>query len=86
MTAARKKQAPVAEELFPTPSEEELQRRHLEALEIVADWKEELQRRQKRLLLRSEMIGGVTDEEVEELRQDFKRLEQCMRVLSWRVE
>jgi predicted peptidase len=51
------------EELFPTPTEREFQERHLEALEICADWKESIERRRKRLLLRAELIGGV-DEEV----------------------
>jgi hypothetical protein len=69
---------------FTPPSAAELQERHLECLTICADWKAELERRQKRLLLRSEMIGGVSEEEVEELRADFDRLAQCMRGLAWR--
>jgi hypothetical protein len=88
MNAVRKKTAAVewrtAPPKFTPPSDAELQARHLECLEICGDWKEELERRQRRLLLRSEMIGGVSEEEVEELRADFDRLAQCMRVLAWR--
>jgi hypothetical protein len=84
--AAKKKELPASPYPFTPPTEEELHLRQLEALEICADWKEELQRRQQRLLLRSEMIGGVTEEETEELRTDFDRLNRCMRVLAWRAE
>jgi hypothetical protein len=83
--AAKKQPLPADPYPFTPPTEEELQRRHLDALEIIADWKEELERRQQRLLLRSETIGGVSEEETEELRTDFARLNQCMRVLAWRV-
>jgi hypothetical protein len=69
---------------FSAPSPAELQERHLEALEICADWKESLQRRQQRLLLRSELIGGVTDDEVEQLKEDAEMLRHCMAVLAWR--
>ena len=69
---------------FTPPSDAELQARHLECLEICADWKEELERRRQRLLLRAEFIGGVDEEEVEEARQDAERLRRCMEVLAWR--
>ena len=39
-------------------------------MEICADWKESIARRRQRLLLRAELIGGVDEEEVEEVRQD----------------
>ena len=84
---ARKKEALVfesAEQLFRMPTERELQQRHLEALEICADWKESIERRRQRLLLRAELIGGVEEDEVEELRQDAERLRRCIEVLAWR--
>ena len=95
--AAQKKTAPVASEggeigngkfgpQFSTPSPGELQERYLEALEICADWKESIVRRRQRLLLRMELIGGVEEEEVEEVRQDGERLRRCMEVLAWRPQ
>ena len=95
--AAQKKTAPVASEggeigngkfgpQFSTPSPGELQERYLEALEICADWKELIVRRRQRLLLRMELIGGVEEEEVEEVRQDGERLRRCMEVLAWRPQ
>jgi hypothetical protein len=79
--AAQKKTAPVASEggelgdehlrpKFSNPSATQLQDRYLEALEICADWKESIERRRSRLLLRAELIGGVDEEEVEEVRQE----------------
>jgi hypothetical protein len=50
-------------------------------LEICADWKESIERRRKRLLLRAELIGGVDEDEVDEVRQDAERLRRCMEVL-----
>jgi hypothetical protein len=96
MNARKKQTAPVASEggelgdeqvrpQFSTPSAAELQERHHEALEIVADWQESFGRRHKRLLLRMELIGGVDEDEIEELRQDAERLRRCMEVLAWRV-
>ena len=93
--AAQKKTAPVASEggelgndhdrpRFITPSPAELQERYLEALEICAEWKESIARRRQRLLLRFELIGGVDEEEVEEVREDAERLRHCMEVLAWR--
>jgi hypothetical protein len=93
--AAQKKTAPVASEggelgdehlrpKFSIPSAIQLQDRYLEALEICADWKESIERRRSRLLLRAELIGGVDEEEVEEVRQDAERLRRCMEVLAWR--
>jgi hypothetical protein len=69
---------------FTAPSDAELQERHLEGLEICADWKESIERRRKRLLLRAELIGGVDEDEVDEVRQDAERLRRCMEVLAWR--
>jgi hypothetical protein len=86
---ARKKDALVfesAEQFFRMPTERELQQRHLEALEICADWKKSVERRRQRLLLRAELIGGVEEDEVEELRQDAERLRRCMEVLAWRPQ
>ena len=31
-----------------------------------------------------ELIGGVDEEEVEEVREDAERLRHCMEVLAWR--
>jgi hypothetical protein len=93
--AAQKKTAPVVSEggelgngkfgqQFSSPSAEELQERYLQALDICADWKEANDRRRLRLLLRMELIGGVDEDEVEELRQDAERLRRVMEVLAWR--
>jgi hypothetical protein len=71
---------------YRAPTEAELQERHLEALEIVADWKDSIARRRKRLELRAELIGGIDDDEVGELRQDSDRLARCIQVLKWGME
>jgi hypothetical protein len=87
MRALRKKTAAVESDptpKFTPPTSEQLQERYQEALEICADWKESIERRRQRLLLRTELIGGVDEEEVEDVRQDAERLRRCMEVLAWR--
>jgi hypothetical protein len=79
-------QGEIVEQLSRTATEAELQARQLEGLEILADWKVEIERKKKRLLLRVELIGGVDEEEEGELRRDADRLARCMQVFGWRVE
>jgi hypothetical protein len=55
----------------------------MRALEICADWKDSLMRRQQRLDLRMEFLGDVPEEEVEDLRRDNERLLRCMKILAW---
>src|SRR5262245_29652460 len=70
-----KTDAPIA---YEQPTQEELQERQLQSLEIVADWKEDNERRRKRLELRMELTGDVEQEEVDELKRDNDRLLRCM--------
>lgn len=63
----------------------ELQERLIETLTIIADWKDELRKKQARMLLRMELIG-VEEDEIDQRRAEFRELERCIRVLAWRPE
>jgi hypothetical protein len=54
------------------------QERNLQALGILADWKDNLHKQKRRLHLRDELIG-VSDVELAELEAEFDALARCMR-------
>ena len=95
MSALKKQVAPVCgggekfigddKQLFSKPSPAELQERLIETLTIIADWKDELRKKQARMLLRMELIG-VEEDEIDQRRAEFRELERCIRVLAWRPE
>jgi hypothetical protein len=72
-------------QLSNTDSPAAAQERLIETLTIVADWKDELRKKQARMLLRMELIG-VEEDEIDQLRAEFRELERCIRVLAGRPE
>jgi hypothetical protein len=95
MSALPKKQAaPVASEggelgdqqvrpRFSTPSVAELQENHLQALEQMAAWREDLTTRLRRSELKFQLIG-LDQEEQDKLAAESDEFGRCCRVLGWR--
>ena len=68
------------------PTEAELQQRQHEALIIMADWRDDILRKQRRLDLRAELIGGVEQEEVDLLKEEVEQFKCCSSALTWRPQ
>jgi hypothetical protein len=65
------------------PTEAELQERHHEALVIMADWRDDILRKQHRLDLRAELIGGVEQDEVDLLKEEVEQFKRCSSAMIW---
>jgi hypothetical protein len=63
------------------PTEAKLQERHHEALVIMADWKDDILRKQRRMDLRAELVG-IEPEEDEQLEAEVEQFKRCCRVLT----
>jgi len=83
MTAALKQSASTQERQADPISEQLIKQRHLEAAAVMAEWQAEILRKNRILQSRMELIGGVTEEEIEAIRAESELYKLCFRALSW---
>jgi hypothetical protein len=81
MRASLKRSTEEAEKLSDQLSALDAQELNLQALEIMADWREDLTVRLHRAGLKLELIGGDDDTALAIEADEFKR---CCKVLGWR--
>jgi hypothetical protein len=68
------------------PTAAELQEWHHEALIIMADWKDDILRKQRRLTLVAELVGGITQAEIDCLKEEADLFQRCSNALTWRPD